>query len=163
MEKIRGELRQEIIAGSSPLPAPTFGPSPTASPLNLYVPINNSYVVALRSPTPAAGTTPAIPNLIRRSVRSEPAKWPDPTNGPARGSRASAVNSTIDVSANGRSVSLARWNSHYLVPKANPGDEKSDPITTGFTAPNYWAPDWVFVKAYDASTQQGGATAITSP
>src|SRR5437016_5594426 len=84
MDNIIGDLRQEINAGSSPIPAPTFGPSPTASPLNLYVPINNSYVVPLRSPTPAAGTTPAIPNLIRRSVRSEPAKWPDPTNGPAR-------------------------------------------------------------------------------
>jgi hypothetical protein len=35
-------------------------------------------------------------------------------------------------------------------------DDKSDPVTTGFTAPNYWAPDWVFL------TNQG-ATVITDP
>jgi hypothetical protein len=32
-----------------------------------------------------------------------------------------------------------------MVPKANPGDTGSDPVTTGFTAPNYWAPDWVLI------------------
>ena len=55
-------------------------------------------------------------------------------------SRASAVNSTTDVSANGRSVSLARWNSHYLIlrdPSAT-GDD-STPVNT------FVAPDWVIV------------------
>jgi hypothetical protein len=103
------------------------------------VPITNSTVVPQRSPQPAAGSTPAIANLIRRSVRA------DAISAPAESSRASAVNSTADVSVNGRSVSLARWNRHYLVPKANAGDDASDPITTGFSAPNYWAPDWVIV------------------
>src|SRR5947207_11997302 len=109
------------------------------------------------SPTPTPGTTPAIPNLIRRSIRSDGIPSPAPT------CRASAVNSTGDVSANGRSITLARWNSHYLIPKSNPGDDKTDPITTGFSLPNYWAPDWVFVESYDPVTQQGGATVITSP
>ena len=103
------------------------------------VPITSSNVVPQRSPKPAAGSTPAIVNLIRRSVRS------DAISAPALPSRASAVNSTADVSRNGRSVSLARWNDHYLVPKANTSDDASDPITTGFSAPNYWAPDWVIV------------------
>src|SRR5437588_6990612 len=100
MDNIIGDVRQEIIAGSSPSPAPTFGPSPTASPLRLYVPMVTANVVPMRNPTATPGTTPAIPNLIRRSVRSEPANWPDPATGPARGSRASAVNSLVDVSAN---------------------------------------------------------------
>ena len=34
-----------------------------------------------------------------------------------------------------------------MIPKSNTGDARSDPITTGFGAPNYWAPDWVFVNA----------------
>ncbi len=109
-------------------------------------------------PTPTPAATPAIANLIRRSLRSEAALWPDTNAGPAVGSRASALNSTnpSDASANGRSISLPRWNSHYLVPKLNPGDDKSDPITTGFSAPNYWAPDWVFVT-------NNGPAVITAP
>src|SRR3984893_18035821 len=103
------------------------------------VPITNSTIVPQRSPKPAAGSTPAIANLIRRRVRA------DEIPAPAVSSRASAANSTADVSINGRSVSLARWNRHYLVPKTNPSDDASDPITTGFSAPNYWAPDWVIV------------------
>ena len=149
MDTIIGDLRQEIVNGSAS-PAPTFGP--TASPYYLYVPSTTANIPPMRSPAPAAGTTPAIPNLVRRSVRS------DGIPSPARASLASAVNSTnpADVSANGRSISLARWNSHYLIPKSNTGDNKSDPITTGFSAPNYWAPDWVFMT-------NSGAAVITSP
>jgi hypothetical protein len=151
MDNIIGDLRQEILNGSG-------SPSPTASPISLFVPTSNANVVAMRNPTPTPGTTPAIPNLIRRSVRSEPAKWPDSVNGPALGSKASAVNSTnpADASANGRSIPLARWNSHYLIPKWNTTDGGSDPITTGFAGPNYWAPDWVFVT-------NSGAAVITAP
>ena len=84
-----------------------------------------------------SGNLPAAPNLIRRSIRSDPI----PTPGIA--SRASAVNSTTDVSANGRSVMSARWNSHYLVPKKNtgPGQDDSIPIDAFANA----TPDWVFV------------------
>ena len=92
-----------------------------------------------RSPKPLPGSMPIIPNLIRRSVRS------DGIPAPAVPSLASAVNSTVDVSLNGRSISLSRWNSHYLIPKSSTGDSTSNPITSGFSAPNYWAPDWVIV------------------
>src|SRR5438874_4255354 len=149
MDSIIGDVRQEIINGST---VTTLSNGTT-----LYTPTSTTNMLPTRSPTPAVGATPAILNLVRRSVRS------DAIQAPALASRASAVNSTANPSANGRSITLARWNSHYLIPKSNRLDDKSDPITTGFTAPNYWAPDWVFVKAYDASTQQGGATAITSP
>lgn len=102
-------------------------------------PPTNANIGPQRSPKPSAGSMPAIPNLVRRSTRS------DSIPGPAVPSRASAVNSTADASLNGRSISLTRWNSHYLVPKSNTGDSTSDPITSGFSAPNYWAPDWVIV------------------
>jgi hypothetical protein len=149
MDNIIGNLRQEIVNGSAS-PAPIFGSS------TLYTPTTNSNMVPMHSPTPTPGTTPAIPNLIRRSVRSDPPKWPDPIAGPALGSQASAVNSTTDTSANGRYVTLARWNSHYLIQKSDTSNDKSDPITTGFSAPNYWAPDWVFVT-------NTGAAVITQP
>src|SRR5438034_6813254 len=149
LDIVVGDFKQEILKGSS-LSGKVWIPS---SPAN---------VVPMYKPTPTPGTTPAIPNLIRRSVRSEDALWPDPVNGPAIGSRASGVNSTnpADASANGRSISLARWNSHYMVPKLNTTDAGSDPITTGFSGPNYWAPDWVFVTAAGATPSPAPANVI---
>src|SRR5205807_10466740 len=48
----------------------------------------------------------------------------------------SSVNSGT-ASANGRFISLARWNSHYLIPPANTID--STPVSS------FLAPDWVLV------------------
>src|SRR4029077_13047494 len=71
----------------------------------------------------------AIPNLIRRSYNG------DPTN------RTSIVSSGA-VSANGRSISTARWNSHYLIPRLSTGNEiDSTPIA------NFIPPDWVLGTA----------------
>lgn len=155
LDIVVGDFKQEIVSGSSAtmFPAIPYFPSPSPN------------VVPQRSPTPAVGTTPVIPNLIRRSV------YPDliltPPAGPAVASRASNINSTV-ASANGRSLSLARWNKHYLVPKLNTGDDSTDPITGAplFTAPNYWAPDWVIVTragptpiaAWDATLKDATVT-----
>src|SRR5438552_9654032 len=62
MENIIGDLRQEIVNGS------------TLSN-GIYTPNSSVNMLPMCSPTPTPGTTPAIPNLIRRSVRSEPPKW----------------------------------------------------------------------------------------
>ena len=121
MDLVIGGLRQEITG-----PAPT--PTPPTAP---YVPANNARMLPLRSGTPSSA--PAIPNLVRRSIRS------DPIPAPGVSSLASTVNSTTDVSANGRSITLARWNKHYLVPKLNTGDDKTDPVAS------FVAPDWVIV------------------
>jgi hypothetical protein len=72
-----------------------------------------------------SGDDVLIPNLIRRSVRNDPIPVP-----PGVSSLASSVSST-SASANGRSISLARWNSHYLIP---PG-----------AVATFTAPDWVLV------------------
>src|SRR3984893_14090539 len=69
------------------------------------LPVTASNIEPRSYGTPAAGST-AIPNLIRRSVSG------DPTG------RTSSVNSTL-ASANGRSISLLSWNSHYLMPREN--------------------------------------------
>src|SRR5437660_1142921 len=71
-----------------------------------------------------------IPNLIRRSFSG------DPTN------RTSSV-SSMAASANGRSISTTRWNSHYLIPRGNPSDPSINPSPT----PAFIAPDWVLVTA----------------
>ena len=122
------------------------------------IPATNANIGPQRSPKPVSGSTPSIPNLIRRSVRS------DTLPAPAVSSRASAVNSTADASLNGRSISPTRWNTHYLIPKANTGDSTSDPITTtsGFSAPNYWAPDWVIVTRSGPATQTAIASGSTT-
>ena len=47
-------------------------------------------------------------------------------------------------------ITPARWNKHYLVPKLNTGDDKTDPIAS------FTAPDWVFVT-------NNGPAVITQP
>src|SRR5438477_8775720 len=106
METIIGDLRQEIVNGSTA--------TVLSNGTTIYTPSSAGNMVPTRSPAPAS----VIANLIRRSVRS------DAVPAPALGSRASAVNSLADMSANGRSVTLARWNSHYLIPKSNIFDDK---------------------------------------
>jgi hypothetical protein len=89
-------------------------PTPTAAP---------PYYV---NPT-RYGDDASIPNLVRRSFSG------DPTG------RTSNVSSSA-ISADGRSISTARWNSHYLIPRANTGITiDSSPV------PSFTAPDWVLV------------------
>jgi hypothetical protein len=136
MDLIIGDLQQEIVSGSSPTPTATPNisplPTPTATPF-VYPPLAPGNIVPMRNPTPTPGTTPAIANLIRSSVRSDSILYPGVP------SRASAVNST-QASANGRLVTLPRWNKHYLIPRpagASPTD------TTPIAA--FTAPDWVIL------------------
>ena len=121
MDLVIGGLRQEIT-GPSPTPTPPYVP-----------PLINSNMLPLRFDNPA-GSLAAIPNLVRRSVRAD-----NTIPAPGVPSYASAVNSTTDASANGRFITLPRWNKHYLVPKLNTGDNKTDPTV------EFVAPDWVIV------------------
>src|SRR5882757_8112026 len=100
LDIVVGDFRQEIKNGST---------TQTVNGTTIFIPTSAANVVPMRSGNPAipgSETTDPIPNLIRRSV------YPDALNGnPGVGSRASATNSTT-VSANGRSISLAKWNGH---------------------------------------------------
>jgi hypothetical protein len=131
---IIADLQQEIINGST---------ASTVNNYTIYTPTTNANMLPMRSGNPS-GVPDPIPNLVRRS-------WANDSNLSVR-SRASAVNSTNNLSANGRSVTSTRWNSHYLVPKKNTATTDSLPIDAFTSA----TPDWVFV------TNQG-PTVINSP
>ena len=139
MDNIIGDLRQEITNGSTSIldiNGNTVG----------YIPRDTGSGAAANMLPQRSGNAAGAPNLIRRSVRS------DQIPSPGIASRASAVNSQDNPSANGRSVTSTRWNGHYLVPKGNTVMEDSSPIPAFTNA----TPDWVFVTPT-------GATVITSP
>src|SRR6266496_2876647 len=140
MDNIIGDLRKEIANGSVNLASPGATPA--------YSPSASANMIPQRS-----GNAAGVPNLIRRSVRLDSL-----TGSPGMPSRASAVNSTTDVSANGRYVTPARWNTHYLVPKQNTGTDDSIPIDAFANA----TPDWVFVTSDPANTD-AGRRVITGP
>src|SRR6266550_7754969 len=142
MDNIIGDLRKEIANGSTAITQ--------ADGTNVYTPTAAANMIPQRS-----GNAAGAPNLIRRSVRSDSL-----SGSPGMPSRASAVNSTTDVSANGRFVTPARWNTHYLVPKKNtgPGQDDSVPIDAFALA----TPDWVFVTS-DPTNTDAGRRVITTP
>jgi hypothetical protein len=135
MDNIIGDLRQEITDGSS-----TSTVSVNGNNVTIYTPTSAAYMVPQRNIN-----LTGVYNLIRRSGS------PDPV-APGRPSRASAVNSMTDVSANGRYVTSTRWNGHYLIPKGNTATDDSSPIPAFTNA----TPDWVFVT-------DAGATVIGAP
>jgi hypothetical protein len=162
LDIVVGDFRQEIVAGSI-----NIAPDVTATPF--YSPAPAANVLPMRSGNPSFSgveTNDPIPNLIRRSVHADPILSP-----PGIASRASAVNSTTDASANGRSISLARWNSHYLVPRKSPSDTTGDstPINTCggcISDTGFIAPDWVLVTRNGPSVQTAigsGSTALNNP
>lgn len=138
---ILGDLKQEIVNGST---SASTSPAPSVT---IYTPTSNLYMIPQQSGVPTTSGTSLIPNLIRCSVRS------DPMVSPGVGSRASAVNSTTDVSLNGRSVALTRWNSHYLIPRLLVGGTtiNSTPMSA------FTPPDWVMV------TSQKGPDVLSTP
>src|SRR5204863_4920342 len=94
-----------------------IGNPPTAATPTNILPArsgNPNFTAASGSNAPAD----PIPNLIRRSYNSG-GNPPDPIAAPGVQSRASAINSTTDVSANSRSIMLDRWNKHLLIPRHN--------------------------------------------
>src|ERR1043166_2759200 len=122
-----GDFRQEIVNAST---ATQIGDL-NGNFSTIYVPTDELNMVPRRS----GDLGQVAPNLIRRSIRS------DGISSPGVSSRASAVNSQDNASANGRSISSKRWNEHYLIPKGNPATPDSSPIQAFTLA----TPDWVIV------------------
>ncbi len=149
---ILGDLKQEIVNGSI---ASTPPPATLPVGVTVYAPAAAAYAVPQRNPTPAPAIG-AIPNLVRRSLRLDsPGKanaFPTPASSPAPAvsSRASVAASDT-LSINGRSISRARWNRHYLIPTAPPAAGATPSAAASQTSSTpidaFTTPDWVFVTA----------------
>ncbi len=131
-----GDLKQEIVNGST---------STTINHITLYTPTAAANVLPQRS-----GAPDPIPNLIRRSIQSDPIALP------GVGSRASALSSApVPPSSPGLTkkgeINVARWNKHYLIPRPTGIDPTDTSPISAFTAP-----DWVFVS-------DQGPTILSSP
>jgi len=103
-----------------------------------------------------SGADPAIPNLIRRSVRNDGILSP-----PGISSWASAASSGPVDSTNVKrgEVTSARWNSHYLVPRGNTSDATIDssPI------PSFTPPDWVLMTRNGPVAFSGWNNSLKDP
>ena len=135
-----GDLKQEIVNGST---------SATVNHVTLYTPTATANVLPQRSGGPGGSPEP-VPNLVRRSIRS------DPVAPPGIGSRASPLSSAPTPSSSPAKtkkgeISLARWNKHYLLPRPTGIDPRDTNPVSAFTAP-----DWVFVS-------DQGPTILSSP
>jgi hypothetical protein len=137
LDVVLGDLKEEIRTGST---------TSAALPA-IYTPTPSANILPQRSPTAGA----ALPNLVRTSIRG------DLIAAPAVASRASAASSTADPSLNGRSVSLARWNSHYLLPRhdtsATIDSTPISPLNTPPEAAGFTPPDWVYVTSNGPAVQ----------
>ncbi len=157
-DTIKGDLKQEMNAGSKADNDPA-GTNYTVNGIRIYVPKTNKSVVPAR-----IGTDNTLPNLVRRSVRSDnasPDQFPSQTTTfpvadytPALlpKNRASA-SSTTDASANQRAISTTRWNKPLL-------------LSGGSPPAAFVSPDWVIVTrngpkpfaAWDATLKDGSLT-----
>ncbi len=96
----------------------------------------------VRFPTPAPNSVPAdpIPNLVRESVHGDTLNNVLPS--PAVPSYASNLNSASAAALDGRAVTAARWNSHFLIPSQSTATTAD---STPDSAVKFTAPDWVLV------------------
>lgn len=116
-EVVLGNLRAEMLATSTKL---------TTNGATILYPLAVSNAVPARIGVPAN----LLPNLIRRS-------WRDDVVTPTYGGVAASAASSSTASQNGRSISAARWNAHYLLPRTNAAS--TAPV------PEFVPPDWVYV------------------
>jgi Tfp pilus assembly protein PilX len=139
IDNIIGDLRQEITDASTATTVNVNG-----NDVTIYTPTSATYMLPQRNVN-----LTGVYNLIRRSGS------PDPV-APGRSTRASAVNSMTDVSANGRYVTSSRWNGHYLIPKGDVNTSDPSPTPTF----NAVTPDWVFVTSQGATPSPAPANVI---
>ncbi|HEX4083330.1 MAG TPA: hypothetical protein VHY22_00360, partial [Chthoniobacteraceae bacterium] len=134
-DAIIGNLEQEIVLGSSGTTY-TVGSS-TAIAGTLYTPLPGAAAPQISGTTSAFPTL--APNLLKLSRRNTLFYSGAQATIPAGGSNVVAVSSTTP-SLNGRFISPARWNAHYLLPLANATD--ATPVVSSTT---FNPPDWILV------------------
>ena len=151
-DSVVGYLQQEIALSSSATPITTGSVTST-----IYTPLTPASMLPQMSGTTASGITTWAPNFLIRSANNQNFY----TGATSIPSNAINVSSTTP-SLNGRSVSLARWNSHYLLPLFGTSTTTdSTPITTGTAA--FIHPDWVLVTRNGTSPTTWNSNMVTSP
>ncbi len=130
---ILGDLKQEILMGSTAM---------TINNVTTYQPRSpggtaaaTAYMLPTRDAT--AATLDAIPNYVRRSGSSQFAFQMLDGSRVGTGAGSAGVSSTT-ASINGRSISGSRWNKHYLIPKADTTNDKTDPVAAFTAIVPYW-------------------------
>lgn len=128
LDIITSDLKQEIVNGSTPLADPN-------NTLIIYQPTSNAYMVPMRNgvPPPVSGTYPICSTLLRVSSTNA-------ISSPGVDQLASPALST-GTSANGRNITPARWNQHYLMPLLNATQTDTTPVAK-FTS---YVPCWIYV------------------
>ncbi len=151
LNTIVGDLKQEIADGSKP-PSVASGSQFSANGTNidLYFPNNNQTAVPYRVGNPSLTL---LPNLLKISTHTQPL-YPGAPNYNSQGVSRAANASTTNSSLNGRSISLARWNSAFLLPKQTPTSATDATPIAAFTAP-----DWILV-ARDGSNPTSLSTNV---
>jgi len=136
LDVITGDLKQEIVFGST-----VAAPSPSPAAGVTYIPKSNLYMKPVKDAALnaliASGSN-IIPNLIRTSGTSQLV-----INGTTVYGSGSPNAASTGTSTNGRSITLDRWNSHYLVPRKNAGTGNID--TMPIDSFSGVAPSWVMV------------------
>ena len=119
---IVSSLKQEIVNGSD---------ADTSGGCTLYVAKKSDYLAPQRN-----GSWTGIPNLLRVSSGTR-APWP------AADFIEASDADTGAVSVNGRSITPAQWNQHYLVPRKSPSKTAQDATPVA----DFPSPAWIYVTA----------------
>ena len=144
VDGITGDLKQEIVlaslvstSGSRDIYYPSTANSGVLMRPARFVPMNSGI---LDNSTPIASDT--MRNLIQISHRSAISATGLGAGTPLFISGSASAVSGTDTSLSGGRIGLARWNSHYLIPRKNPGSATLDSTPIA----NFTSPDWVFVS-----------------
>ena len=192
IDQVIGDLRQEIADGSTVASVtPASGGLPSiASPYPAYTNPTTGMVSYLYRPSSVAAAAPALSgpggygspsdptsawntkflNLLKESVSGE--LFYNATIGPNSPGRAAPI-STSSQSENGRSIQIARWNEHLLLPKqfvtftggnGAPLVIKEDSPTTD-TTPNatFVPPDWILTAVDGSNPTAFNAATMSDP
>ncbi len=149
LDVIVGDLKQEIAVGSTSYPI---------SGTTIYKPKANTYVVPTRNYPGLSTSNDPVPNLIRESGPTNMAVTVNATNVGVGGGSSAA--STTTVSANGRKIAPARWNSHYLVPRAIVSGNTTSTSIDSTPVSGFTAPSWIPVTSQGAVALSAPSTAV---
>lgn len=135
LDVITADLKQEIVIGSSVV---------TVGNTTIYTPTNSRFGVPATNGVPATWSIGNRNSTLLRISSTAPIPFP--------GADHPASDALTSLSpANGRGVTSARWNRHFLMPLQNSG---TGPDTS--PDPNFTVPSWVYVT-------DAGPAVLTAP